>query len=209
MRTLACVFLALLAVGCTVGEGEGWVKSDRLYIEDCWDGSFDLGPDFFAANPYREETLMIRVQRGDNAQEFSDGVTVLVPDLHFVRERLGQDIPVGLPSGIDIPGADPMVVDGGASAPVSLAVYLHNSCHVQNGTVYSIDGTIRFESLFSGKVGEDDADERLTDATFDATFADPRQLAGEDGDNPRYQSRVQGHFRFFFQRGQPAQPFTP
>lgn len=209
MRALACVLLSWLVIGCTVGEGEGWVRSDRLYIEECWDGSFNLGPDFFAANPYREETLMIRVQRGDNAEEFSDGVSVLVPDLQYVRARLGQDIAVGLPSGIDVPGADPVLGDGGSSPPVSLAVYLHNSCHQQNGTVYSIDGTIRFESLFSGKVGEDDADERLTDATFDATFADPRQLVGPDADNPKYQSRVQGHFRFFFQRGQPAQPFTP
>jgi len=209
MKALAFVCVALLGAGCTVGEGEGWVRSERLYIDDCWDGAFDLGPDFFAANPYRQETLMIRVQRGDNAQEFSDGLSVLVPDLNAVRSRLGQDIPVGLPPGIDTPVGDPMISDGGTAPPVSLAVYLHNSCHITSGTVYSVSGNIRFESLFSGDPNEDDADERLTDATFDAVFADPRQLAGEDGDNPKYQSQVTGHFRFIFQRGQPAQPFTP
>lgn len=205
----AVLVMAVLCGGCTVGEGEGWVRSERLYIDECWDGPFDLGPDFFAANPYREQTLMIRVQRGDNAQEFSDGLSVLVPDLKAVRGQLGQDIPVGLPPGIDTPVGDPMIEDGGSAPPVSLAVYLHSSCHVRNGTVYSISGTIRFDSLFSGDPGEEDAGDRLTDATFNAVFADPRQLAGEDGDDPKYQSTVTGHFRFFFQRGQPAQPFTP
>lgn len=208
MRAIALLCVASVGAGCTVGEGEGWVRSDRLYIQDCWDGTFDLGPDFFAANPYREETLMIRVQRGDNAQEFSDGLSVLVPDIEAVRGRLGEDLPVGLPPGIDVPVGDPMITDG-AAPPVSLAVYLHNSCHVTGGTVYSIAGSIRFDSLFSGDPNEGDADERLTDASFDAVFADPRQLAGEDGEDPKYQSRVTGHFRFFFQRGQPAQPFTP
>jgi hypothetical protein len=209
VKALVLSGLLLLTGGCTVGEGEGWVRSDRLYIDECWDGAFDLGPDFFAANPYRRETLMIRVQRGDNAQEFSDGLSVLVPDLNAVRDRLGEDIPVGLPPGIDTPVGDAPIMDGGTAPPVSLAVYLHNSCHVRSGTVYSIEGSIRFESLFSGDPSEADADDRLTDATFDAVFADPRQLAGEDGDDPRYRSQVSGAFRFFFQRGQPAQPFTP
>jgi hypothetical protein len=209
VKALVLSAILLLTGGCTVGEGEGWVRSDRLYIDECWDGAFDLGPDFFAANPYRRETLMIRVQRGDNAQEFSDGLSVLVPDLNAVRDRLGEDIPVGLPLGIDTPVGDAPIMDGGTAPPVSLAVYLHNSCHVRSGTVYSIEGSIRFESLFSGDPGEADADDRLTDATFDAVFADPRELAGEDGDDPRYRSQVSGAFRFFFQRGQPAQPFTP
>jgi hypothetical protein len=89
---------------------------------------------------------------------------------------------------------------------VSLAVYLHESCHAQNSTIYSIAGTITFESLYSGDPYEDEADERLTEATFDATFADPRMLVGTDVP-ANAQSRVTGFFRFFYQRGQPAQPF--
>jgi len=44
-------------LACSVGEGEGWVRSDRLVIEDCWDGPFDLQPTFFGANPHREEEI--------------------------------------------------------------------------------------------------------------------------------------------------------
>jgi hypothetical protein len=60
-RSAAVALLAAISSACTVGEGEGWVKSDKLYIEDCWNGPFDLDPDFFGANPYREESLLIRL----------------------------------------------------------------------------------------------------------------------------------------------------
>ncbi|HEV8549738.1 MAG TPA: hypothetical protein VGQ57_11935, partial [Polyangiaceae bacterium] len=85
---------------------------------------------------------------------------------------------------------------------------LHRSCHVENATVYSIDGSITFKSIFSGDPNEESSDDRLTEASFDATFADPRQLVGPGSDDPNLKSRVTGYFRFFFQRGQPAQPFN-
>ena len=53
---------------------------------------------------------------------------------------------------------------------------------------------------------EDDTDELLTEARFDATFADPRNLVGTDTPSD-FESQVTGYFRFFYQRGQPAQPF--
>ena len=58
----------------------------------------------------------------------------------------------------------------------ALSLYLHNSCHLQNGTIYSVSGTITFSSLFSGDPNESSSEARLTDATFDAYFADPREL---------------------------------
>jgi hypothetical protein len=73
--------------------------------------------------------------------------------------------------------------------------------------VYSVGGSITFTSLFSGDPEETESDERLTEATFDATFADPRLLVGDEAMDAEVQSRVTGYFRFFFQRGQPAQPF--
>ena len=47
--------------------------------------------------------------------------------------------------------------------------------------IYSVGGTITFNSLFSGDPNEDDAEDRLTDAIIRARtrFADPRQ-----GDHP-------------------------
>jgi hypothetical protein len=96
--------------------------------------------------------------------------------------------------------------------PVSIALYLHNSCHQQNGTVYSVGGSITFSSLFSGDINESNSADRLTEATFSAEFADPRDLTGDPNDptaapSEGETSTVDGYFRFFFQRGQPAQPF--
>ena len=44
--------VALLALGCTVGEGEGWVRSEHLFIEECWSGPFDLGLSLAPYNPH-------------------------------------------------------------------------------------------------------------------------------------------------------------
>ena len=205
MRRLAFVLPSFFMLACNVGEGEGWVKSDNLYIEDCWNGNFDLGPDFFAANASPgSESVTIRVQNGDNIEEVSDGLVVVVKELPKVRDMVGQDIEVGMPPGVAPPGVP---IEYVADPPkVSLALSLHGSCHAQNGTVFSIAGTINFTSLYSGDPYEDEADERLTEASFDAIFADPRNLVGTDVP-ANAQSQVRGYFRFFYQRGQPAQPF--
>ena len=202
-RMAACV-LALTPLGCTVGEGEGSVSSDHIWVAGCWNGAFDLKPDFFGANPDPGESLMIRVQRGDNIEEMSDGLLVLVNDLPEVRKQVGQDLEVGMPRGVTPPGV-PIEFDKDPPE-ISLSLYLHNSCHLQNGTIYSVRGTINFSSLFSGDPNESSSDARLTDATFDAYFADPREVVEAD-DPEAVTSHVTGNFRFFFQRGQPAQPF--
>ncbi|HEY3233205.1 MAG TPA: hypothetical protein VGJ84_00720 [Polyangiaceae bacterium] len=197
-----CVCAALAGSACTTGEGTGWVKSDKLTIQDCWNGQFDLKPTFFGANPYREE-LLIRVQRGDSIEELSDGLTVLVRDVKQIRgssgsaSQLGSDVPIGLPPGVTPPGTAPA---GGPIPQVGLSLYLHDTCHAQNGTVYSVGGSINFSSLFSGDIAEPNADDRLTEANFSADFTDPRDSSGAT-------SQVTGYFRFYFQRGQPAQPF--
>lgn len=207
MRSLAV--LGALAVvlggssGCTVGEGSGDVTSKRLYLQGCWNGPFDLDPDFFAANPYRQESLLIRIQRGDNNQEASDGLSVIVTDLEAVRQQLGQPIPVGLPSGVSPPGQP---VSGEPTPLVTMSLYLHQTCHEQNSATYSMSGSITFTSLFSGDPNEEDSDARLTQAKFAAEFADPRELLTAE-DAASVTSTVSGEFRFFFQRGQPAQPF--
>jgi hypothetical protein len=134
----------------------------------------------------------------------SDGLIVLVNDLPEIRKRLGEDLPVGLPRGVTPSGVP---VEFNPDPPkISLSLYLHNSCHLQNGTIYSISGTINFRSLFSGDPNESSSEARLTDATFDANFADPRELVDAE-DTAAVTSRVTGNFHFFFQRGQPAQPF--
>ena len=195
----------LLLMGCTVGEGEGSVTSSRLFVENCWNGAFDLRPDFFATNAFSDETQLIRVQRGDNLQEVSDGVMVLVNDTQAVLARKNQEILVGLPGG-----ASPLGVplEYNPDPPlVTIALYLHDSCHTENATLHSVDGSITFSSLFSGDVNEQDASRRLTRASFTAQFANPRDLDPEGETDPSLISTVVGKFSFYFQRGQPAQPF--
>jgi len=225
---LALLAGACVALGCTTGEGDGQVESAKLFVEDCWNGEFKLDPTFFAANPHREETMMIRIQRGDDIEELSDGLIVLVRDIQKIRNgMLGQPIEVGLPPAVTPPGV-PVVANPNPPL-VTLSLYLHDTCHLMNGTLNSLSGTITFKALFSGDPAEDNADDRLTDAVFDAQFGDPRKIqpqasgadggAGADGGvdggstgsagtvNPATASNVTGWFRFFFQRGQPAQPF--
>lgn len=202
-----CFVLALLAAGCSVGEGNGSVTSKRLIVRDCWDGQFDLRPTFYAAIAFNEDQVSFRVQRGDNNQEVSDGLTVSVRELQKIRsESLGQPVPVGVPPGVHPPGTawstDPN------PPTVSLSLYLHDTCYLQNGALYSIRGSITFKKLFSGDPNETVGEDRLTDATFtDVEFADPRDANIDGSFDDDVVSRVSGSFRFYFQRGQPAQPF--
>lgn len=202
---------ALLALGCSLGQGEGRVHSERLRARDCWDESYDMQPDFFAAVPFRE-TLQIRVQRGNDLQEFSDGLSILVTDIEKVRnEKLHTELGVELPPGVQPPGSPVLSPPPGAVAPlVHMALYLQRSCHNQNIVLYAIDGTIRFDALFSGDPNEETASEKYTDAEFDVMVGDPRDIelgAPADAIPPERLSRVTGFFRFYFQRGQPGQPF--
>lgn len=229
----SAVAAAALAVGCGAGEGSGTVDSDDLYVENCWRGPFHLGPTFFASDPFAD-TQQIRVQRGERMVSVSDGVLLVVNDVARIRaEQLDTDIPLGLPVGVRPPGF-PLRVEP-VPPEASLTLYLYDTCHLQNGALHSVRGSIRFKSLFSGNPNENSADNRLTDATFTAFVADPRDATlappsgggGEtdggilDGSAPeagsesqgalephyRHESLVTGSFRFFFERGIPAQPF--
>ena len=228
-----------LIVGCSVGQGSGEVKSDALYAHDCWGtppsassptqavgAAYDMQPDFFAANPYRS-TLQIRVQRGSDLTEVSDGLEVLVDDINVIRMGIanpasasdggadagtsGGPMPwrVTIPPGVHPPGS-PTEPPAGFISPVHMALYLERSCHNQNIVLYSVDGYITFNALFDGDPNETSAADKLTDATFDVQFGDLSDVpqGAYAGDVPAgLQSRVTGNFRFYFERGQPAQPF--
>ncbi len=228
--TLAsCSLLLSFSMGCSfVGEGEGEVTSDHLFVPDCWQGPFDLKPDFFAAVPYRD-TLQVRVQRGSDLQEVSDGLAILVNEVSAIRptncaldsecssgqcddgictgpDQRGTALDVGLPPKLlaeIAPG-----VPAGPTPPVSMALYLQFSCHNQNVVLYAVDGSITFDALFSGDPNESEGAEKLTDAYFDVTVADPRDALPGTLDIPDdAKSPLVGWFRFHFQRGQPGQPF--
>ena len=216
----------MLSAGCSVGEGNGQVTSENLLVPDCWNGQFDLDPIFFAANPF-ENTVTLRIQRGTDSSEVSDGVLILLQDVERIREELlGQPIALGLPAGVSPPGF--ALQSSGAPPLASLVLYLNRTCHVQNRSLYALDGTITFSALFSGDRNEDQSDDRLTAGSFQATVVSPAdlQLPGGDTDNTdstdnqivsesnpglaypaARASELEGNFHFFFQRGSPGQPF--
>jgi hypothetical protein len=275
MKCLGMLTLGLLITGCSLGQGTGEVKSDKLFAHECWgqvDGggnpaeqTYDLQPDFFAANPYRS-TLQIRVQHGNDLQEVSDGLSVLIDDVPKIREALAvartlqaSDAGVGdagapdsgapdagapdsgspdscalsgagseplgphangtvtlqvaLPAGVTPPGSPSIPPADLLDDPpiVHMAFYLQRSCHNQNTVLYAVSGTITIASLFSGDPNEASAAEKLIDVTkLDVQVGDLRDVPL--GAYPReipcgLQSRLQGKFKFYFDRGQPAQPF--
>lgn len=210
----ALVVCALLGSACSVGQGDGYVTSDRLFVNDCWLGKFSLKPNFFAANPF-QDTLTIRVQRGEQDIQVSDGFTMLVNDVPSIRAAgfpSGQ-LPITLPEGVTPVGYPlPEVPDPPAA---SLSLYLNASCRSQNSLLAAVDGWVEFDKLFSGNPNEENADNRLTIGTFQVTVVDPRdavpRAAGDAGPPftypPERTSVIDGGFSFVFHRGTPAQPF--
>jgi hypothetical protein len=237
MRPVLAISTSLALLACNIpGEGEGEVTSSALSVTDCWRGSFDLGPDFFASVPYRD-TQQIRVQRGSDLQEVSDGVAILVNEVSSIRptrcvldsdcasgtcsrngcpedydrcclgpDRRGQALGVGLPNKLLEEVAPGAPL--GEAPDVSMALYLQYSCHNTNTVLYAISGSVTFHALFNGDPNESSGAEKYTDAQFDVMLADPRDADAGTLDIPaEKQSPLTGYFRFFFRRGQPGQPF--
>ena len=78
---VSVALVALLGVGfapsCTQGEGTG-AASGTLDVFDCWTGSFNLHPDFFAAVPSSPgDAMQIRIENGGDYETFSDGIAFL------------------------------------------------------------------------------------------------------------------------------------
>lgn len=208
MKTLLpLVALVSLSAGCSLGDGEGDIRSADLTVAGCWNGPFQLTPDFFAGLPFRR-TLTMRIQHGGDTEEVSDGAIVLVDDIDKVRQGIASGnatFRVAQPPAIVPPGF-PVVADPDP-AIVHLTLYLHRSCHAQNSALYSVGGNITFAAIYNGNPNETNAAEKLTDASFtDIEVGDPRdRVAG--GDTILNTSHISGNFKFYFQRGQPAQPF--
>jgi hypothetical protein len=90
------------------------------------------------------------------------------------------------------PVVDAGVPDAGAAGPGGQAA----------------SSSVTFDALFNGNPDETNAKERLTQAHFDVYLADPREICpGGLGPPPRCRGHLTGDFKFYFQRGKPAQPF--
>lgn len=204
-------FVVCASSGCALGEGAGEVKSDRLRINQCWDGPYDMQPDFFAGVPFRE-SFQIRIQKSGDLQEMSDGLSILVRDVHAIRGDngaaglMGVPLEVGLHPEVSPPGV-PMEPDTDPPM-VHMALYLNNTCHDGSSTLYAVRGVITFDEMFNGDPNETSAEARLSSGVFDVMVVDPRkQPQGGGPISEEDLSRVTGWFRFYFERGQPGQPF--
>lgn len=102
--------------------------------------------------------------------------------------------------------------DGGAECSAATAA-LAGQCN-QTVTVPTGTSTITFQHVFDaslaggGDPGSLTAEQRLIQATFDVTLADPRDMCpGALGPPAPCRGHLTGSFQFYFERGKPAQAF--
>lgn len=138
----AAAIVAACLPACSQAEGDGKVAG-TLNIPNCWTGKFDLSPDFFAANPYKQG-LQVRIQNGSDIESFSDGIALLIQDVWQIRPdpstgspgRYGQPLDVSLPPEVTPPGV-PVKPDPNP-AIVNMTLYLGRSCRTQNVTLHAV-----------------------------------------------------------------------
>ncbi len=136
------VLAATFVPACSLGAGNGSASGD-LDIPDCWVGKFDLQPDFFAGDPYMTSSYLIRIQRGSDYEEFSDGImrsssTSVNPIRNTMNGgNLGQQLEVSLSPAVTPPGV-PVIADPNP-AVVHATLYMNQTCRIQNVALYALD----------------------------------------------------------------------
>ncbi len=144
---LVAVAATVLAPACSLGSGTGSC-SGTLDVPDCWEGPYDLHPDFFAAVPSSNGSMQIRIQHGGDNETFSDGLLILVDDAGEVRgdptsagesrpSLLGKSLVVTLPPGVTPPGVP--VTPRATPSIVHATLYLDATCRTQNDALYAVD----------------------------------------------------------------------
>ena len=125
-----------------MGDGSGSVLG-TLDIPSCWSGNFSLNPDFFAASSYLDQ-VTLRLQAGDDYTTFSDGLIILVDNVHEVRgdapfspPLLNRALKVSLPPGVAVSGTP--VVPMPDPSLVHMTLYLQHSCPTQNVALSVLD----------------------------------------------------------------------
>jgi hypothetical protein len=187
-RAAGWVAAAVALGACSVGTGAGEV-SGIVNAPDCEmnNAAYDLQPTFFGGDDAVDDQLELRVQRGSDLENKSDGLLIHIFDPAAIRlERLGQ----------------PIALTGEASSPVHMGLYLNESCPITRTSVpanyAAVSGTITFLNLYAPTVDEDDVE---TVAHFSAV-----RLIDRSAPDVRW-AELSGSFRFLFNRGRPAQRF--
>src|SRR5262249_2285874 len=149
------------------------------------------------------DQLLIRIQHGGDLQEYQDSLQIAIDDTKKVTP--GQAIPLELERP---PGSLPSV-----PPPLArLTLSLRGSCgsgHVGNHDnppvlLHAVRGTITFSSILRGDPSSSDTNSKRIEGSFDADLEDPRHPPGSQA---AQSGHLTGTFKFFYQRGGPAQPF--
>jgi hypothetical protein len=185
---LAALALTAWALGgCSVGVGEGSLEATVWAPECGLEGEQkSINPTFFAADPV-EEVLEIRVQKGSDFEDVSDGVAISVLDVEQLKQNhLGEPIELGT----------------GPDSLATLSFYLNETCDVRfdrppvNYVAHS--GTITFSAIYAPQVAEDEVQ-------IEGSFSGVEVHDGADPDERH--AVVEGEFDFLFNRGRPVQRF--
>lgn len=200
-RALVVVVLGMLAGACSVGQGSGQIGGvvhDTLCgVEEA---DYQLAPTFFSADVVEDRgdgageisrRISMRIQRGSFREGDSDGLLVSVRDANAVaRTSLGV----------------PIDITGEPGAPVRLTLYLNQTC--ESGfpdefwqiplVIEAHGGTITFDAIYAPDLDTESTE--INGTLTDVLFVDPARPA------ERF-ALLSGSFRFFYQRGRPAQLF--
>jgi len=202
LSALACV----LAAACVGREGDGRVEGE-LDVTDCWSGLFDLEPNFFGAETYRD-TMTLRLQRDSDFFTYADGVSILVDDFRAIRgapaegskpaipSRYGEVLRVGLPPEVTPPNT-PVVADPDPPL-VHLNLYLQKTCRTQNVALYAADQVVMAADGTCSAVTQDCAalaagtPAAVTTAKSTITFTS--LFNGDILESEEAEKRIAGHF---------------
>ncbi|MFW5925587.1 MAG: hypothetical protein ACOC9O_03095 [Myxococcota bacterium] len=191
---MIAVLVALAGVaGCSVGVGEG-SATGQVWAPTCdLDGDdYDMEPSFFGADVLVDgaDLLEIRMQRGSDRPEVSDGLVVQVNGASTVHAMLGTPIDLS---------------DTDADALAEMSLYLNDTCPFEIGdpaeapvAYVSTGGTLTFSAIYAPEV--DDSGKVITATFEDVELVDP-------ADPAERRAVLSGDFDFIFSRGRPAQPF--
>lgn len=193
----------VVASACSVGTGSGELTGSLVLLDCRVDiPEYSMRPTFFAADyvtnlgaydGQESPVATLRIQRGSYRESVSDGILVSVYDVNAIaRDHLGE--PLSLTP-----------IDEDAVRMVDVTLYAGQSCDAGYpdefwripGNLHAIGGTITFHALHAPDL--DGEDTEISAELIDVRFASDRP--------DQRHAELSGFFRFFYQRGAPAQSF--
>ncbi len=207
-KTILLPLLWLGLLSCSTGAGDGRIWG-KLFLPQCSIDSdeFDMKIDFFAASDFNQ-TLTIRLQRSGKDQTFTDGVLLVLRNVHDIAEALETNdefiseitLEPTLQEFID-QGPEVGVPRTSRTSPAAVTLYLNDTCPDNTLAFTDGTGTLTLESIYLP-----DEQKRIK-GSFDLTFVDPRYWESSHPGSYGPTAELKGEFDFNYTRGSPAQTF--